>query len=68
MNWQRSGEVGMIAEPYRVGKFLIDCGAHSVKYGLWYEREHLGYFQTFEQAQESAEAHKQAQPESTNDL
>lgn len=54
MNWTRSGELGMVAPPYRVGKFFIDgC----TMYGLWFNDDHLGYFECFEDAQEAAEKH-----------
>lgn len=45
MKWERIGGFGMLKEPYRVGKF-IEPGGVKVKYGLWYERELIGYFQT----------------------
>lgn len=54
MIWQRSGEVGMVSEPYRVGKFYLDgC----TLYGLWCGDEQLGYFNSFEECQEAAEGH-----------
>ena len=44
----------MICEPYRVGKFFFDgC----ILYGLWFNDEHLGYFNDFEECQEAAEKH-----------
>lgn len=44
----------MVAPPYRVGKFFIDgC----TMYGLWFNDDHLGYFECFEDAQEAAEKH-----------
>ena len=58
MIWQRSGEVGMISPPYQVGKFFIEgC----TLYGLWFNDDHLGYFNDFEEAQEAAEKHQGAQ-------
>jgi len=56
--WQRHGEVGMVSEPFRVGKFFLDgC----TLYGLWHEKELLGYFNSFEEFQEAAEKHAGAQ-------
>lgn len=54
--WQRSGEVGMISEPYRVGKYYVN---NAVRYGLFFGYESLGYFEKFEDAQEAAERHQQ---------
>lgn len=54
MNWQRSGEVGMLNEPFRVGKFFVD---NVFKYGLWHNYDLIGYFSTFEECQEAAEKH-----------
>lgn len=54
MIWTRHGEMGMIAEPYRVGMFFLDgC----TLYGLWCGDEKLGYFDCFEDAQTEAERH-----------
>lgn len=54
--WQRSGEVGMLSEPYRVGKYMLEG---VTRYGLFCGYESLGYFEKFEDAQEAAEAHAQ---------
>ena len=59
MIWKRHGEVGMISPPYRIGEFFLDG---STLYGLWFNDEHLGYFNSFEECQEEAEKH------SDNDL
>ena len=60
--WSRHGEVGMISLPYRVGKFFFDgC----TLYGLWFNDEHLGYFDSFEEAQEEAEKHQAGNAEVT---
>lgn len=58
MIWQRSGEVGRVSEPYRVGKYFL-YGV--VRYGLFCGHEPLGYFETFEDAQEAAEKHAEMQ-------
>lgn len=52
--------LGMVSPPYRVGKF-IEPGGVKVKYGLWHERELIGYFPTFEECQEAAEKHQGVQ-------
>lgn len=45
----------MISPPFRVGKFFLDgC----TLYGLWFNDEHLGYFNSFEECQEEAERHR----------
>ena len=55
MIWQRHGEVGMISPHFRVGKFFLDgC----TLYGLWFNDEHLGYFNSFEECEEEAEKHQ----------
>lgn len=41
MIWQRSGEMGMISEPYRVGKFAVN---DHLAYRLWCGTELLGEF------------------------
>lgn len=58
MIWNRSGEFGMISPPFRIGKFFLDgC----TMYGLWFNDDHLGYFECFEDAQVAAEKHAGAQ-------
>lgn len=54
MIWTRHGEMGMIAEPYRVGKFHIDGRS---RYGLFFNNTRLGWFDSFEDCQTFAEAH-----------
>lgn len=54
MNWQHSGELGMVSEPYRVGKYF---GSEGAKYGLFFNHERLGWFDTFEECQVAAEEH-----------
>ncbi len=49
--------MGMISEPYRVGKFAADEGALCLLYGLWHNDDRLGYFNSFEECQEAAEKH-----------
>lgn len=57
MNWTRHGECGMVKAPYRVGKFFLDgC----TLYGLWCDDTHIGYFNSFEDAQVAAERHAEA--------
>ena len=54
MIWTRHGEMGMISEPYRVGKYYLDgC----TLYGLFFNDKRLGYFDCFEDAQTEAERH-----------
>lgn len=54
MKWTRSGELGMVSEPYRVGKYFLDgC----TLYGLFFNYDSLGYFECFEDAQLAAEKH-----------
>lgn len=55
MNWTRHGEMGMVSEPYRVGKYFLDG---STLYGLWFGDDLLGYFNDFEECQMRAESHK----------
>lgn len=58
MNWTRHGEMGMVCEPYRVGKFYVDgC----TLYSLHFNDERLGWFDSFEDCQIAAEAHKSEQ-------
>lgn len=57
MRWQREGTHGMISEPYRVGKFTVDEGALATLYGLWYEKELIGYFNDFDECKQAAEKH-----------
>lgn len=57
MRWQREGRYGMISEPYRVGKFTVDEGSLCTLYGLWHEKELLGYFNDFNECKEKAEIH-----------
>ena len=54
MNFQRSGEMGMISEPYRVGKFAVN---DHLAYRLWCGTELLGEFASFEECQAAAEQH-----------
>ena len=54
VNWQRKGDMGMICEPYRVGKFKV--GDH-LKYRLWCNAELIGEFGTFEECERKAEEH-----------
>lgn len=58
MNWTRSGELGMVKEPYRIGKYILEG---ITRYGLFCGYESLGYFEKFEDAQEAAEKHAGAQ-------
>lgn len=58
MIWRRSGEVGMVSPPYFVGKFFADEGAGSTQYSLHFNDERIGYFNSFEEAQEAAEKHQ----------
>lgn len=58
MNWHRSGELGMVSELYRVGKYHIDGAA---RYGLFFNNERLGWFDTFEDCQVAAEKHAGSQ-------
>ena len=46
--------MGMICEPYRVGKFKV--GDH-LKYRLWCNAELLGEFGTFEECERKASEH-----------
>ncbi len=57
MIWHRNGPEGMISEPFRVGRFTVDEGALCTLYGLWHNDDHLGYFESFKDAQEAAEKH-----------
>lgn len=61
MIWHRSGEVGMVSEPYRVGKFFTDDGAGCTIYVLHCNDERLGHFNSFEECQEAAEKHQGSQ-------
>lgn len=54
MKWNREGDMGMVCEPYRVGKFYLDgC----TLYGLWCGDRHIGYFNDFSEAKEAAALH-----------
>lgn len=55
MNWQRSGELGMVSEPYRVGKYHLD---DRTRYGLFFHNARIGYFDSFEECQQAAEQHQ----------
>lgn len=57
MRWERKGLMGMVSEPYRVGKFVVDEGALCTLYGLWFNDELLGYFNDFDECKERAEEH-----------
>lgn len=50
--WARVGAMGMIREPFRVGKFSV--GDH-LAYRLWRNDELVGEFASFEEAQAKAE-------------
>lgn len=52
--WQRSGELGMVSEPYRVGKFFRDG---RTVYGLFFNAQRLDWFDSLEDCQTFAEAH-----------
>jgi len=54
MDFQRNGGMGMVSEPYRVGKFSV--GDH-LCYRLWCGAELLGEFASFEECQAAAEEH-----------
>ncbi len=56
MKWHRKGEMGMICEPYRVGKFAI---SGHLEYRLWFHDELIGEAKTFEECQRKAEEHAQ---------
>ena len=56
MNWQRKGDMGMICEPYRVGKFKV---IDHLAYRLWCGTILLGEFASFEECQAAAEGHAQ---------
>ncbi len=58
MNWTRSGEMGMVSEPYRVGKFHLEGRS---RYGLFFNHDRLGWFDTFEECQVEAEKHQGVQ-------
>lgn len=51
-SWARVGAMGMIREPFRVGKFSV--GDH-LAYRLWRNDELVGEFGSFEEAQAKAE-------------
>lgn len=54
MLWQRKGDYGMISEPYRVAKLFRDgCSLYTLHFG----DERLGWFNSFEECKEAAEAH-----------
>lgn len=57
MSWQRSGPMGMVREPFRVGKFAV--GDH-LAYRLWRDYELIGEFASFEEAE--AKANELQQP------
>ena len=68
MNWEPHMDTdtgyitkfGLVSPPYRVGKFILS-GEVRAKYGLWNERELIGYFPTFELAAAAADEHRKAQ-------
>ncbi len=49
--WARSGAMGMIREPFRVGKFAV--GDH-LAYRLWHNDQLVGEFASFEEAEAKA--------------
>jgi len=49
--WARSGAMGMIREPFRVGKFAV--GDH-LAYRLWHNDDLIGEFASFEEAEAKA--------------
>lgn len=49
--WARVGAMGMIREPFRVGKFAV--GDH-LAYRLWRDNELIGEFGSFEEAEAKA--------------
>ena len=58
MNWQRSGEVGQVSEPYSISKVFDDgCTLYLLKC----DDVVISYHNDFEEAQEAAENHQAAQ-------
>lgn len=57
MKWIRHGDTGMVCGEYRVGKFAVDEGALATLYGLWHDKDLIGYFNSFEECKEAAKAH-----------
>ena len=51
MDWQAKGVYGMIKEPFRIAKHIVNG---RIKYGLWKDYEHLGYFDSFDEAKDVA--------------
>ena len=64
MIWQRSGQLGMVSEPYRVGKYFLDG---QVRYALFFHNDRLGWFESFEDCQEAAEKHAAGYASATNE-
>ena len=57
MDWQPKGLMGMISEPYRVGKFMVIDHA---EYRLWHKDTLIGSASSWEQIQALAEKYAQA--------
>ena len=54
MIWQREGGMGMISEPYRVGKYMVNS---HLEYRLWHNDELIAECKTYEECHQMAEEH-----------
>ena len=48
MKWERKGTMGLICEPYSIGKYLV--GDH-LEYRVWFNDELIAECKTFEECE-----------------